>query len=72
MANRISATEVRSFSQVHQFLKPGELLEDNCQIGFYRDMWRLASSQHFEFNVPDDADLIKRMEESKAYSPLVQ
>lgn len=72
MANRISATEVRSYSQVHQFLKPGELLVDNGQPGFYRDMWRLASAQQFEFKAPTDEAMLKQMEANKAYSPLLQ
>ena len=50
LVRRISDTEVRTYSQVHVFLKPGELLESDIQYEFYRRMWRMARADSFEAN----------------------
>ncbi|MBF7731090.1 FMN-binding glutamate synthase family protein [Pseudomonas sp. N040] len=50
LVRRISDTEVRLFSQVHVFLKPGELLQEDIPYPFYRNMWRMARSDSFAAN----------------------
>ncbi|MNR13437.1 hypothetical protein D3C85_1298440 [compost metagenome] len=45
---RISASEIRLFSQLHVFLKPGELLSGSIDSEFYARMWRMARSDSFE------------------------
>ncbi|WP_293897622.1 FMN-binding glutamate synthase family protein [Phenylobacterium sp.] len=48
MVRRVSLTEVRQFSELHTFLKPGVLLDGSCQEGFYRDNWARALADSFE------------------------
>ena len=48
LVRRVSATEVRQFADLHLFLRPGELLEDTCEDGFYRRNWARASAETFE------------------------
>jgi glutamate synthase domain-containing protein 2 len=50
LVRRISDTEVRLFSQVHVFLKPGELLQEEIPYDFYRNMWHMARSDSFAAN----------------------
>ncbi len=47
LVRRISATEIKQFDQLHTFLAPGELVDGNCQDGFYAANWRRASSASF-------------------------
>ena len=47
LARRISPSEVRLFSQLHVFLKPGELLSGSIESDFYARMWRMARSDSF-------------------------
>jgi glutamate synthase domain-containing protein 2 len=47
LVRRVSATEIRQFSDIHAFLKPGELLDGQCQVGFYGENWRRASADRF-------------------------
>ncbi|MFK3771636.1 FMN-binding glutamate synthase family protein [Pseudomonas sp. NPDC089406] len=47
LARRISPSEISLFSQLHTFLKPGELLSDTIDSEFYRRMWRMARSDSF-------------------------
>ena len=44
---RVSATEIRQFSELHTFLEPGELLDGSLQDGFYADNWRRARPDSF-------------------------
>ena len=44
LVRRVSATEIRQFSNLHVFLRPGQLLQDDCD-GFYTDNWRRASAR---------------------------
>ncbi len=46
LARRTNATEIKLFSQVLRFLRPGELLESGGS-GFYADAWRLARADSF-------------------------
>ncbi|MBF4209655.1 FMN-binding glutamate synthase family protein [Pseudomonas donghuensis] len=48
LVRRISASEIRLFSQLHVFLKPGELLSGAIDSEFYARMWRMARSDSFE------------------------
>ncbi|HZZ89979.1 MAG TPA: FMN-binding glutamate synthase family protein [Caulobacteraceae bacterium] len=47
LVRRVNATEIRQFSQLHTFLKPGELLGDACTDGFYAENWARASAASF-------------------------
>jgi glutamate synthase domain-containing protein 2 len=47
LVRRISATEIKQFSELHTFLKPGELLNDTCPHSFYVDNWQRASAASF-------------------------
>uniref|UniRef100_UPI0028ADFCE5 FMN-binding glutamate synthase family protein n=2 Tax=Pseudomonas TaxID=286 RepID=UPI0028ADFCE5 len=47
LARRISTSEISLFSDLHQFLKPGELLSGSIESEFYARMWRMARSDSF-------------------------
>jgi len=47
LVRRVSATEIKQFSELHAFLKPGELLGDTCEDGFYAENWKRASTATF-------------------------
>ena len=48
LSRRVSATEIRQFSEIHTFLKPGVLLDGTCAHPFYARNWQLASADMFE------------------------
>lgn len=48
LVRRVSATEIKLFSQMHVFLKPGELLTGEVDGQFYSRMWQLARADSFE------------------------
>ncbi len=48
VVRRISDTEVRLFSAVHLFLKPGELLQAEIPYDFYRQVWHRARTDSFD------------------------
>lgn len=48
LVHRLSATEVKLYSQMHVFLEPGALLKGEVQGEFYRRMWSMARSDSFE------------------------
>ena len=48
LVRRVSATEIRQFSELHTFLKPGVLLGPDCDDGFYRSNWARASADTFD------------------------
>ncbi|MFK0089369.1 FMN-binding glutamate synthase family protein [Pseudomonas sp. NPDC090755] len=50
LVRRVSATEIKLFSQMHVFLKPGELLSGNISGEFYSRMWQMARADSFEPN----------------------
>ena len=50
LVRRVSATEIRLFSHLHYFLKPGELLSGNIEGEFYERIWRMALSDSFAAN----------------------
>ncbi|HYQ51154.1 MAG TPA: glutamate synthase-related protein, partial [Pseudomonas sp.] len=50
LVRRVSATEIKLFSQMHVFLKPGELLTGEVDGQFYSRMWQLARADSFEPN----------------------
>jgi glutamate synthase domain-containing protein 2 len=47
LTRRVSATEIKSFSQLHTFLEAGQLVENRCEDGFYAENWARASAQSF-------------------------
>ena len=47
LVRRISDTEVKLFSQLHVFLKPGELLGERIAGEFYARMWKMARADSF-------------------------
>lgn len=47
LVRRISQSEIRLYSQIHTFLKPGELLEKGEQHPFYGLSWKLADAHSF-------------------------
>ncbi|MBD8573130.1 FMN-binding glutamate synthase family protein [Pseudomonas syringae] len=55
LVRRMSATEVKLFSQMHVFLKPGELLADQVRGEFYERMWRAARADSFDPMPGDEA-----------------
>jgi glutamate synthase domain-containing protein 2 len=52
LVRRVSATEIRQFVHLHVFLKPGELLHEDCD-GFYAHNWARASADSFD-GMPED------------------
>uniref|UniRef100_UPI0039B4A653 hypothetical protein n=1 Tax=Vibrio vulnificus TaxID=672 RepID=UPI0039B4A653 len=48
LVRRMSATEIKLFSQLHVFLKPGELLTGEMNGAFYSRMWQMAQADSFE------------------------
>ncbi|WP_313646978.1 FMN-binding glutamate synthase family protein [Pseudomonas sp.] len=48
LVRRVSATEIKLFSQMPVFLKPGELLTGEVDGEFYSRMWQLARADSFE------------------------
>lgn len=49
LVRRMSATEIKLFSQLHVFLKPGQLLDETQDCGeFYQRMWRMARADSFD------------------------
>ena len=53
LVRRMSATEIKLFSQLHVFLKPGELLTGEVNGEFYSRMWQMARADSFE---PQEVD----------------
>jgi glutamate synthase domain-containing protein 2 len=47
LVRRVSATEIAQFSELHTFLKPGQLLDDPDDGGFYARNWARASAERF-------------------------
>lgn len=47
LVRRISSSEVKLFSELHYYCKPGELLSGEAGSGFYRKMWKLAQAHTF-------------------------
>lgn len=52
LVHRLSATEIKLYSQMHVFLKPGELLSGEITGEFYQRMWNLAQAESFEAAEP--------------------
>ena len=52
LARRVSATEIKLFSEIHTFLKPGELLSGAQAGGVYGRNWDLASADSFDATAP--------------------
>jgi glutamate synthase domain-containing protein 2 len=52
LVRRVSATQIRQFSELHTFLTPGELLDGSCKEGFYMINWARASAGSFASTLP--------------------
>ncbi|WP_444884890.1 FMN-binding glutamate synthase family protein [Microbulbifer sp. PSTR4-B] len=48
LVRRTGGTEVQLFSQIHVYLKPGELLRAHDEGGFYARAWRMARADSFD------------------------
>ena len=48
LVRRVSATEIRLFSDLHVFLEPGELTSGECEHAFYRRNWDAARADSFD------------------------
>ena len=61
LVRRVSATEVKPFSAMHVFLRPGELLSGECPHEFYRNAWDMAQAANFGLVDPlAQAELLTR------------
>lgn len=47
---RISAYQARMFSELYEFLEPGELLRSPDRISVFRQFWSRAEAHHFSLN----------------------
>ncbi len=47
LVRRISTSEVKLFSELHYYCRPGELLSGDAGSHFYRKMWQLAQADTF-------------------------
>ncbi|PRB83810.1 FMN-binding glutamate synthase family protein [Pseudomonas sp. MYb185] len=48
LVHRLSATEIKLYSQMHVFLTPGALLSGEVEGEFYNRMWSMARADSFE------------------------
>ncbi|WP_437880473.1 FMN-binding glutamate synthase family protein [Pseudomonas sp. LRF_L74] len=48
LVRRMSASEIKLYSQLHVFLKPGALLGERIDGEFYGRMWQMARADSFE------------------------
>jgi glutamate synthase domain-containing protein 2 len=55
MVRRVSATEIRQFSQLYHFLEPGDLVEGRCTDRLYGGNWVRASADSFTAHGPNRA-----------------
>ncbi len=47
MHQRVTATGIEQFSEVHFFMAPGDLLDGTCPSGFYTQQWAMAQANSF-------------------------
>lgn len=52
LVRRMSVSEIKLYSQLHVFLKPGELLREEVSGEFYRRMWAMARADSFDAAQP--------------------
>jgi hypothetical protein len=48
MVRRVTATEIKLMSQMHTFLKPGELISGEGHREFYSAAWAMARADSFD------------------------
>jgi hypothetical protein len=48
LVRRVSATQIKQFSELHTFLTPGQLLDGSCGETFYAANWARADSHVFD------------------------
>ncbi|WP_249729346.1 FMN-binding glutamate synthase family protein [Acidovorax sp. CCYZU-2555] len=68
LVRRMSATEIKLFSQLHVFLKPGELLTGEVQGEFYSRMWQVARADSFEPH-SEDATAENKLCDADTFEP---
>ncbi len=47
LVRRISSSEVKLFSELHYYCRPGELLDGKATSNFYSKMWKMAQAHTF-------------------------
>jgi glutamate synthase domain-containing protein 2 len=47
LVRRVSSTQIQLFSQLHIYLEPGELLQENIKHEFYKNSWAMARADSF-------------------------
>jgi glutamate synthase domain-containing protein 2 len=47
LARRVTATEIKLFSELHTYLGPGALLDGSVESGVYAENWKRASAETF-------------------------
>jgi glutamate synthase domain-containing protein 2 len=47
LVRRVSSTRIQLFSQLHIYLEPGELLQENIRHEFYDTSWKMARADSF-------------------------
>jgi glutamate synthase domain-containing protein 2 len=47
LVRRVSSTRIQLFSQLHIYLEPGELLQDDIKHEFYKNSWQMARADSF-------------------------
>lgn len=52
LVHRLSANKIKLYSQMHVFLKAGELLSGHIDGEFYRRMWNMAQAESFSPTEP--------------------
>ena len=68
LVRRMSATEIKLFSQLHVFLTPGELLTGEVQGEFYSRMWQVARADSFEPH-SEDATAKNKLCDADTFEP---
>ena len=69
LVRRVSITEVRPFSALHSFIKPGDLITGVCEHDFYRTSWELARADSFDLVEGHTmADLVSTARYSRPYA----
>jgi len=47
LVRRVSSTRIQLFSQLHIYLQPGELLQEDIPHEFYKNSWKMARADSF-------------------------
>jgi hypothetical protein len=47
LVRRVGADQIRALSEIHTFLRAGELAQGVCEQRFYAEAWERASAERF-------------------------